>query len=202
MFNLACLIFIQLASSRLYFINTPESIKHPASLCAIKFGPSHPRFFFHFKNCTGQAEHFYIRTDYAMSGNYGISVKKAPGSAGTTATYSFLSNSYTINGVFNKDIILPSGYCISGIVQCSSIVDNTFRITMGEHSSPICKVVESTNIEEHQDLSITQSEPFSFTIGERRANFILGDYGTTFSYRLNNYSNKSIQYNITAKYLQ
>lgn len=184
---------------KLYFINSPETLHKPGTLADIKVPAHQPsRFFFHLVNDTGKAQHFKASLDSLAKGEYGIEVSKAPGIAGILAAHDILENKYPIEGIFSKDILVPNGFTISGIIDSISETESEMKLSFGEG---IIKenILTSPNIEEIKKIYLDKPKNLTYDVGIPREGLIFGDYGTTFRYLLTNSTNLKIKYTLFVK---
>lgn len=178
---------VALSPERLYYLNSPESIRSSGVVAQFKTPPSPQkiRVFFHFVNRTSISQEFVLHFDKSMTQfrlGYGISY--SPGFAGQVGVKNFMSSKLVDKfGGIKLSLNLKPGCTISGICDGETTDSTNVVAYLGSMSNTTkYKVLESSNVNEHIDVSLNPGSKQNIRIGNKRKGMIDGDYGTSFNF--------------------
>lgn len=164
----------------LYFLNVPETVRHPGELAAFDVpAGQRVRVFFHYRNATGHRQPFTLRFSTPPAREHaGFALSLKPGKAGSLAVAQFLAGT-----VFQGDIRLsvPSEQTVSGIIEGTTRKSTRICAQLGE-GGPLAgrRVLIEPVVERTLTLALSaEGATGTARIGDG-PHTIDGDYGMTY----------------------
>ncbi|MBS1722834.1 MAG: hypothetical protein JSS66_07635 [Armatimonadetes bacterium] len=181
-------------SDKLYFLNTPETVRASGLLAEGRVpAGTNARFFFHFVNATHKTQQFDLEGPNKNGfDRYGMSVDTSPSNAGASAMYAFLMNPAPDRRQV-LSVTVPAWHTVSGIAETVTADTGTYRCSMGNGdlvrganvlvSETLCNTVE---------MELT-SGLHKFRYGGAVIGGQKGEYGIGQMYRFRNTTKKALR---------